>query len=332
MAITFEKLITATKASAEAIAAATKTGKFVLPIAELGIITEMLNENNPLSAYTGVTVSSLNSGSVDVKYDVYNDNWKVKGKPGSDVNGGDDVVIETDNFKWNKPQTKEERMTAFDLKKGTPAVLGSRMAVSGKKFLQASIKEGFKELVAKNIADSSVTEIEAIDITSLDKIREWKITFLNAVTNFVVINEISREEVTITVAPMLFDALAEQGLIGDRATATFAGGQYSVGSLGGYRIQSGEIYLPALAGTKELFAVVGTTKSALHAVDYIAANGGELGISNDQATYLEICDIFGALDYKGKFGKVQSMIITAKTAPAPGTKAPEAKVAEAPKK
>lgn len=314
MAITFDKLVAGTKASAKAVFAATKTDKYVLPVADLDMITEMMNENNPLSFYTsGVKVTSMNSGSVDVEFDVYNDNFKKKTTKGSATDGGDDVIIETQNIKWNTPLTKEESMSAYDIKRGAPEVLGSRMANSAKKFIQASIKNGFKAIVAHNKADASEVSIAPIDITSLDKLREYKISLIQKVTLWSLTNEIPKEETGITLEPTLFDALAEQGMIGDRATATYAGGQYSVGTMGGYKVQSGEIFLPAkdsaAQDAKDLFAVVGTTKTALHAIEYVAANLGALGNSNDQGTYLELCDIFGALDYNDKFGKTQSLNI-----------------------
>lgn len=290
--------------------------KFILPNEELGIITEMLNQTNPLAVYTGVSIAAAGYGSVEVKYDVYNDNWAVKSVKGSKAAGGDDVQITSEIFKWNLPNVKEEAMSAFDLAKGTPNVLAQRMTEASIKFLQNSIKNGFTELVKAALAGTkSKASVAALGTTvTHDALTAHKLAIIQEVTKFIVANEIDPSEVVITLAPLEFDALAEQGLIGDRATQTFAGGQYSVGTIGGYKVQSGSMFLPAndgaSTGAKNVIAFVGTSKVALHSVDFVAANAGKLGLSNDQGTYLEMADIFGVMGYEAQFGKPQMLVIT----------------------
>lgn len=290
--------------------------KFVLPNEELAILTEMLNQTNPLSVYTQVAIAAMGAGSVEVKYDVYNDNWAIKTVKGSKPAGGDDVIIANEIFKWNLPNVKEEAMSQYDINRGTPNVLAERMSVSSVKFLQASIKAGFKALVEKALAGTkSKASVAALGSTvTHDALTAHKLAIVQEITKFIVANEIDPSDVVATLAPLEFDALAEQGLIGDRATVTFAGGQYSVGTIGGYKVQSGSMFLPeddgASTGAKKVLAFVGTSKVALHAVDFVAANAGKLGLSNDQGTYLEMADIFGALDYEAHFGKAQMLVIT----------------------
>lgn len=83
---------------------------------------------------------------------------------------------------------------------------------------------------------------------------------------------------------------------------TFAGGQYQVGIIGGYRIISGDMFIPATVQYKDsqanstleahsLIAVIGTYDSVLHSIDISAVNSGPIGISNDLGTYLEASDI-----------------------------------------
>lgn len=285
-----------------------------LPNEELGIITEMLNRDNPLAAYTGVSISGQGSGSVEVRYDVYHDNWKKKTTGGSDATGGDDVVFEDEIFKWNKSLTKEEKVVEFDRKRGLPETLGNRMTVSSVKFMQDSIKKAFQAFADKAAKDASVAVVTA-DITSRDKLTQSKIEMMQKISTFIKSNELDPSDITITLEDGIFDAFAEQGMIGDRSAVTYSGGRYSVGTMGGYRVQSGGMYLPATAtngsATKDVTGFVGTSKVGLHSVDFIAANYGKLGLSNDLGTYLEMCDIFGALDYKTNFGKVQSMVLLA---------------------
>lgn len=325
MPITRAELASATKDRVRALFGAdSKTGaaagtasttKYVLPNEDLGIITEMLNEENPLAVYSGVTISGQGSATVEVKYDIYNDNWKAKDHLGS-AEGKDiaNTIIDDEVFKWNKPFTKEEGVSKFDERRGFPETLSSRMNVSMIKFLQNSIKNGFQVFVDKAAADSSVASVGALDIASRDKLTEFKIKLIQEITKFAIANEIDASEVFATIDPLTFDALAEQGMIGDRASKTYAGGQYSVGMLGGYRVQSGSMFLPEHVTGKtaagKVLAFVGTSKVGLHLVDVVASNLYEVGGSNDKATYLEIADIAGALDYKGKFGKTQSLIIT----------------------
>lgn len=75
MSITRTALTEQTKKLVEAqFAKSGASTKFVLPNEELAIIAEMLNQSNPLSVYTGVSIAAMGAGSVEVKYDVYNDN------------------------------------------------------------------------------------------------------------------------------------------------------------------------------------------------------------------------------------------------------------------
>lgn len=207
-------------------------------------------------------------------------------------------------------------MSAYDIKRGTPNVLAERMTVASVKFLQSSIKAGFKALVDKALAGThSKASIAALPATiTHDALTAHKLALVQAVTKFITANEIDAADVVITLSALEFDALAEQGLVGDRATVTYAGGQYSVGTIGGYKVQSGSMFLPetdgASTGAKNVLAFVGTSKVALHAVDFVAANAGKLGLSNDEGTYLEMADIFGALDYEANFGKAQMLVIT----------------------
>lgn len=295
----------------------TTTDKFILPNRELGIVTEMLNRDNPLAPYIMVDIADSTAGSVEVKYDVYNDNWKIKDSKGGSQNGGADVIIDNEIFKWNKPFEKEESVEAGDLKRGVPNTLASRMNTASIKFIQRSIKDAFKEFVDKAVLAES-TAVAAIDFTTRDKLTQSKITLLQAVAKFARENEINKGDLVITLSDDAFEALAEQGMIGNRTEKTYAGGTFSVGVMSGYRVQGGGMYLPATATssksgsakTSEVVAFIGTDKVGLHAIDFEAANYGKLGLTNDLGTYLQMSDIYGSLDYKGKFGKSQSFVLT----------------------
>lgn len=294
----------ATKVLAQALSLAetgsgTQSDEFVLGLEQRGFIRDFLNRNNPLMAYTQmIDIMEAGAGSVTVKWDGVDNDFVNKANLGDgDVK---DIDQKMEVLFWNKPVFKSEGLSAYDIKKGALNTLAYRMEKSLVRFTQESIKRGFKALVdaAESLTSGEgITGLTAASATVGAK--ERMIELVKIATKFITDRELSRDQAIITVSPVFFDELAFAGLLGDRTTVTYAAGQYSVATLGGYRIQSGEMFLPAQStkaedgttATKDLLAIIAPTNSVVSKVDIIAANVGKLGISNDTGTYIELADI-----------------------------------------
>lgn len=105
------------------------------------------------------------------------------------------------------------------------------------------------------------------------------------------IDLIDRERISIYMNPIAFDALIDAGLVGNRATASFEGGQYSIGSLGGYRIVANPFLVGTTAETAaagDVVALIATNFVFFSRMKFVAYNSGNLdNLSNDQGTYIE---------------------------------------------
>lgn len=171
------------------------------------------------------------------------------------------------------------------------------------KFTQGSIKRGFEKMVtaAKAIEDAGSAGDGVVALTATTDLKAKSVELVKAATKFITDRQLSRNDIVITIDPITFDDLAFAGLIGDRTSVTYSAGQYSVSTLGGYRIQSGEVFMSGLQtgakgstgadAQKPVLAIIAPTNSVVSKIDIVAANTGKLGISNDVGTYIELADI-----------------------------------------
>lgn len=299
----------------------------------LGRISDEVNFNNPLLAYTsGVNVTESGYTSVTVEYEIEGDHWSAKDKKGSSAfDAIADVEFDSEVFKWNKPVKFEEAIAAFDIKKGRQIdVLAARMTKAGQRFTKLSVKKAFAGLVKKAIVDGAKGELDlakATGETTQEHGQRVGAELKALVRTFLETNEFNEDEVTLTISGALLDILAEARLLGDQVKVQFDGGAYTIADFGGYKVQAGSFMtngkyntttgaVDAAAGA-DFLVLIGTARAGLHQVDTIAANIAKMGASNDQQTYLEMTDIFGVMDYKGKLpagfgGKPHLFAITAK--------------------
>lgn len=304
MAVAFTELVASTVApfaqSLSVKADGSATIKFQLPVQARQFLAENLNKNNPLAFFTkDITAESSGSGSVELTYSNYADQWVEKAAYGQQGNFND-VDLTSEFFKWNKPLVLQEALKAHDVKRGIPNVLATRLSFNLIKYIQKSIKHGF-EVFGNGLgkAQKFETYTPATTGSTQDKGAVLLLALTQAATKLITAAEVAKETVTIVINPLAFDELAFAGLIGNRTEQTFAGGQYSVGIAGGYRIASGEMFLPdqidtsatATAANKDLVAIIGTSDSFLHSTDVIAANIDRLIPSNDNGSYIEVADI-----------------------------------------
>lgn len=286
-------------------AGATNFDKFALPSQQLALLSDKLNQNNPLAFFSSaLQVVSTGVGSVELKW-TDESAFSVK-----DVYGEgtfNDVNILRETLYWNKPAKIAEAMSAYDLAKGTPNVLAERLWKHTVRFSQMSIKKGFEQLIQKDVAAVKLAAADASLKSAVEKGADFLLKLTNAAVKMINDHELSKEDVTIIIDPLKFNELAFAGLLGNRVDQTFAGGQYSVTTVGGFRIISAEMFMPTVAtiklnaggdkieattgGTDKAIAFIGTSDSLVHNMQIVAANTGAIGITNDLGTYLEVADI-----------------------------------------
>lgn len=285
------------------------TEKFALPIEDLGLLTDKLNENNPLAFYaSALPVAAVGAGSIDLKWVEEANNWKAKKDYGNAAY--DDVAVDRETLYWNTPEFRAEAMLAYDIAKGADNVLPLRATRDATRFMQDAIKQGFVELasVVEDAAKYGTMVTEAPTLTGVD-VQEDGAKLLLAITEtatqFVIHKQLDRADVLITIQPDKFDKLAFAGLIGNRVDQTFAGGQYTVATAGGYRIQTGEMFMAGLtindgaatAADHDVIAVIGTNRSLVFNTEIIASNFGKIDLTNDLGTYMEMASIIAVPEH-----------------------------------
>lgn len=258
--------------------AATADGKGTLRLEDRAFVSDKLNANNPLMAYaSGIQIADVSAGSVTIKYNEdYNGFAAKSGYGNGEVKG---VKVKTEVLLWEDPKQITEAMTAYDLKKGAVNVLAGRLAHNGVVFVQDAIKAGFDKLA---VAGNQITAA-AKPTTGKAVLKE----IVDAATKLMNDTQYPREAITITVESLLFNELALEGFVGDRMTQSFEGGQFQIGTLMGFKIQSSEMF----QGTNKFDYMIGTNDSVVYNTDVIAANVERLGISNDMGTYIEMARI-----------------------------------------
>lgn len=182
------------------------------------------------------------------------------------------------------------------------------MGRASQRFMKASVKKAFAALVAKAIADTEASQLTLPDIASSTDLQKDAVKFgaqlKDAIRKFIEKNEFSADEITVTVSQEALDLLAEARLLGDQVKVQFDGGAYTIAQFGNYSIQAGSFMtlgkFGATGSETDFVALIGTNKAGFHQVETLAMNIRPLGASNDKQTYLEMAEIVGVMDYKGK--------------------------------
>lgn len=100
----------------------------------------------------------------------------------------------------------------------------------------------------KKASASAIRQLLIEEATKITKVKDTKQG----------LHLLNKAKVSIHVAPELFDLIAEHAIIGDRAKETFEGGQYSIGTIGGYDIKANPFIAGDLSQTADTaVAVVG---------------------------------------------------------------------------
>lgn len=321
--ITPEAYKAATKASAEAqFAEQGAAGKFVLPIKERQIISDWILTDSPVFDYAqDVTAETKGAGTIEFKFRIHETKWFKKTKKGDEDLTRGDIRIDRQTINWNVPYVAGTDLTASDIARGVPNLLADTMNDDVIDYFNNVAAALFAALVDDAHANkaklaTALTE-QAIGALAAgadtEAIRAHRRKLIVAIGKFIRANSLDRSSVITTLDPELFALYADAGMIGDRANRSFIMGDVEIGMMGGYKVRSGEVWIPeTVTGmTKgKIYAYMGTGDVGAVAVDIIALNYGKKENTNDLETYVEIQDSVGTIDWVSKFKKAKGGIIT----------------------
>lgn len=317
---------------------ATTDKGFQLPKKELGFFSDKIYQGNPLAFYAErLRFEPLGNGAVEIFTNVYGTGWKAKDKIGA----GDfsPVEFKSEIHKWNAPDVIQEAMTKYDLNRGATLVLAERAAIYSEEYLQEAIKLGFKTMMngaleAKTIAGADLAKVHTIITPSLvsstdivNDATKLQNQIVSAATKYIAnvrskgigFTGYSRSDILITLTPEVMDNLVLAGKVGNYTEQVFSGGRFIMGTIGGYRVQSGEFFLPleaqasgtqGVAGTK-LFGIISTNDTMLFNIDMVAMNVERLAPSNDIGSYVEAAK-FVAVTNRAKENEMIHLLVEKK--------------------
>lgn len=199
---------------------------------------------------------------------------------------------------WKQPFFVLEGYTASDALLGLPEVGPLKLEKFANQFAHSFEREAFKELEK---------EIEATTTTFADTFQQkYEFDFINSkpeeIYDFLInlatkltmyqnekegIDLIDRNKIRITVSPYLLDKVARVGLVGNRAETSYVGGQYSTGTIGGYKILAN----PFLS---DYSVIIGTTFSCGGQAQLVAAEM-QKAVGQDKYIYFEAMAVFGSI-------------------------------------
>lgn len=191
---------------------------------------------------------------------------------------------ESITINWQEPLVSKEALQAAAIAHGVPYSAADKLNKFMEQFYKKFERDGF-ELLEKTAttANKAIT----VNFNTITK-EELYARIVQEATKLTQLKDksegidlISPDKILIFVSPEILDKLALYGLVGNRADASFSGGQYSIGTLGGYRIFSN----PYLKDSKVMITTDFTTGAG---VKVIAAKAGNVdNLSEDQGVYFE---------------------------------------------
>ena len=216
--------------------------------------------------------------------------WHIKKNPGpGEFEKANYAKI---SFNWNFPWYQSLAFTEADTLLGVPVAAPIKMEKASSDFndnferycwaeLEKKVKTTdtnkiTKDLLADTISDKEVRKIVVGLGTSLTKHIDAKDG----------INGINKSDVIIHVKPEVLDRLSEAGLVGNYAEQMFVGGQYSIVTVGGYKVIANK-YL------NDIDAIACANFTAASMVNVNAANYERLVPTNDYGIYYEAMALFG---------------------------------------
>lgn len=277
--------------------------KFLLPPKDrLSLIADVVDNSLLRTLSTRQEVSDVSAGTVNF-LKLQRTNKKKKTTIGLKITDIDPMKFTVETVKWDDAYFNSAGFTRADLNRGLPEASAQKMQL----FMDDYIKDVETEkwgIIEDHIMTNKDTMIANFDynnfLSSLGKggSEVCKMLYLKIISLATKLTKhenkkdgirfINKNSIVIHVKPELFDALAIAGIAGNRAEQTFNGGQYSIATLGGYRIMSNQFL-------DKLDVVVSTDYSCGTGFRLNAANIDRIGLTNDVGIYYEAQSLFGII-------------------------------------
>lgn len=303
--------------------------QFLLPENDrLSLLADVVNNSLLRTLSTRQQVSDVSAGTVNF-LKLQRTDKKKKTTIGLKITDIDPMKYTVETVKWDDAYFNSAGFTKADLNRGLPEASAQKMQL----FMDDYIKDVETEkwgIIENHIItnkDTMITDFDYDDFinnigrsgSEMSKLLYLKIIGLaTKLTQHVNkkdgIRFVNKNSIVIYVKPELFDALAIAGIAGNRAEQTFDGGQYSIATLGGYRIMSNQFL-------NKLDVVVSTDYSCGTGFRLNAANIDRIGLTNDVGIYYEAQSLFGII-YPSLFlgmGKITTPAVNSKPNPGAST-------------
>lgn len=302
---------------------------FILPDQDrLSLLADVVNNSLLRTLSTRQEVSDVSAGTVNF-LKLQRTDKKKKTTIGLKITDIDPMKYTVETVKWDNAYFNSAGFTRADLNRGLPEASAQKMQL----FMDDYIKDVETDkwgIIENHIITNKDTMLTGFDYDSfLDGLGKRgsevsKMLYLKIISLATKLTKhenkkdgirfVNKNSIVIHVKPELFDALAIAGIAGNRAEQTFDGGQYSIATLGGYRIMSNQFL-------NKLDVIVSTDYSCGTGFRLNAANIDRIGLTNDVGIYYEAQSLFGII-YPSLFlgmGKVATPAVNNKPNPATST-------------
>lgn len=303
--------------------------QFLLPEKDrLSLLADVVNNSLLRTLSTRQEVSDVSAGTVNF-LKLQRTDKKKKTSIGLKITDIDPMKYTVETVKWDNAYFNSAGFTKADLNRGLPEASAQKMQL----FMDDYIKDVETEkwgIIENHIItnkDAMITDFDYNDFISnigrggseMSKLLYLKI--ISLATKLTKhenkkdgIRFVNKNSIVIHIKPELFDVLSIAGITGNRAEQTFEGGQYSIATIGGYRIMSNQFL-------DKLDVVISTDYSCGTGFRLNAANIDRIGLTNDMGIYYEAQSLFGII-YPTLFlgiGKVSKPAVNNKPNPAEST-------------
>lgn len=270
--------------------------KVALPMAEYPSLLSYIVEGKLSKLFgTDVQPADVNAGGIIFKKN-QGQTESAKTMIGLNLSDIEKAKIDTKYFLWNDSSKFAVGFDKYDLELGliNSAAIKSEKnenthVLANERKIFAGIVDYIKtnnptHNIVKDLLDDSVTPQEVYD--EFENLGHKIAQTIDANDG---IDQVDPSKIILQGSLAAISKAAKTGLMGDRTTVTFAGGAYSVFTIGGYKVAANN-FLPA--GTHIL---AGTDFCWPTATKYIANNIDRLAPTNDMCLFQQFGEIDGCL-------------------------------------
>lgn len=304
---------------------------FILPDKDrLSLLADVVNNSLLRTLSTRQEVSDVSAGTVNF-LKLQRTDKKKKTTIGLKITDIDPMKYTIETVKWDNAYFNSAGFTKADLNRGLPEASAQKMQL----FMDDYIKDIETDkwgIIEDHIITNSDTMLTDFDYNNFlsglgrsgsDACKMLYLGIISLATKLTKhvnkkdgIRFVNKNSIVIHVKPELFDALAIAGIAGNRAEQTFDGGQYSIATLGGYRIMSNQFL-------DKLDVIVSTDYSCGTGFRLNAANIDRIGLTNDVGIYYEAQSLFGII-YPSLFLGMGKKVVPASNPKVPASTTPSA--------